>query len=653
MLPSFGTSFPLPSYSRRREGPASRKGWPALFLCLHLRYNAAMNQVIAQKLKLLPDTPGVYRMYDEAGEVIYVGKAVNLKNRVRQYFQNSPKAPKVAAMVSHIVDFEYILTANETEALTLESNLIKSLQPRYNILLKDDKHFPYVRLDVRQDFPRFEVVRRVQKDGARYFGPYLSAINLRDALNMIRDAFPVRHCKKDLKKAIARGERPCLMYHLGKCCAPCSGQVSRAEYHALLDSVCHFLEGHTGPIVERLTADMERAADSLEYERAGQIRDRIAAVKSLGEKQQAISTAGAVRDVFALARDDQDAVVFALFVRGGKIVGTERLRMACGEEEGAEVMAGFLKQYYAEGVPVPPEIVVHELPEDAAAIEAWLTEKRGHKAALICPRRGEKRKQAAMAYQNGLDAIEKARELEHRAWEKGEGALAALCGAIGLEVLPERMECYDNSHIRGRDTVSGMVVFLNGQPAPKEYRRFRIKEEAGGDDLAAMREVLTRRFQKAREGDAKFAELPDLLVVDGGKEQLKVALEVLGDYGLDIPAIGLAERSETILLPGVEEPLALPRRDPALHLLQRIRDEAHRFAITYHRSLRARNALMSQLDQIDGIGPKRKRALFEHFLTLDAIREADVEALCAAPGMNRPAAQRVFDHFHMEKSGPA
>ncbi len=643
----------MSAYFFARLPQLEQAGGPALFLRREIGYNAAMNQVIQEKLKLLPDAPGVYRMYDAAGQVIYVGKAVNLKNRVRQYFQNGPKPPKVAAMVAHIQDFEYILTANETEALTLESNLIKSLQPRYNVLLKDDKHFPYVRLDIRQDFPRFEVVRKIQKDGARYFGPYLSALSLRDALNMIRDSFPVRHCKKDIHKAIARGERPCLMYHLGKCCAPCSGKVSRAEYHALLDSVCRFLEGHTQPIIEKLTQDMVRASEAMEFERAAQIRDQIQAVRSLGEKQQAISTAGAMRDVFALARDDLDAVVFALFVRGGKIVGTERLRMACGQESGPEVMGEFLKQYYAEGVPIPPEIVVHELPEDAAAIEAWLTEKRGHKAALICPQRGEKRKQADMAYQNGMDAIEKARELEHRAWEKGEGALAALCGAIGLEVLPVRMECYDNSHIQGRDTVSGMVVFRNGQPAPKEYRRFRIKEEAGGNDLVAMEEVLTRRFQRAQDGDEKFGELPDLVVVDGGAEQLKVALAVLERFGLDIPAIGLAERSETILLPGNPEPLVLSRRDPALHLLQRIRDEAHRFAITYHRSLRGKNALMSQLDQIQGIGPKRKRALFNHFLTLDAIKQADVETLRQAPGMNLPAAEQVYRHFHMENSSDA
>ncbi|MDR0840481.1 MAG: excinuclease ABC subunit UvrC [Christensenellaceae bacterium] len=610
-----------------------------------------MNQTLAEKIKLLPDSPGIYRMYNAAGEVIYVGKAINLKNRVRQYFQNSEKPPKVQAMVRHIVDFEYVLTANETEALTLESNLIKALQPRYNILLKDDKHFPYVRLDVAQDFPRFEVVRRVKKDGARYFGPYLSGLALRAALNLIRDAFPVRHCKKDLKKAIARGERPCLMYHLGKCCAPCSGQVSREEYHALLDSVCRFLEGYTGPILERLTEDMQRAAENMEYERAADLRDRIAQVKSLGEKQKAISTGGAERDVFALVREEHDAIVYGLFVRGGKIIGAERFAITCADEEADEVMASFLKQFYNESGAIPAEIVVRDPLHAAeqAEIETWLSDIRGKKTSLFCPQRGEKRKQADMAYANGLDAIRKARELEHRAWERGEGAMLRLCAIIGLEEIPRRMECYDNSHIRGRDTVSGMVVFVEGKPAPKEYRRFRIKAEAGGDDLIAMREVLTRRLERAKAGDVKFMELPDLLVVDGGREQLNVALEVLAGFGLELPAIGLAERSESIILPDNPDPIVLGLHDPALHVLQRIRDEAHRFAITYHRSLRAKNALMSELDGIQGIGPKRKKALFDHFLTLDAIRAADVETLCAAKDMSRAAAEAVYAHFHMEK----
>ena len=609
-----------------------------------------MNDIIAEKLKLLPDEPGVYKMYDGSGEIIYVGKAVNLKNRVRQYFQHTPKPPKVEAMVSHIEDFQYIITSNETEALTLESNLIKALMPRYNILLKDDKHFPYVRLDTKQDFPRFEVVRKVKKDGAKYFGPYLSSLSLKDALTAIRDIFPVRHCKKDIHKAIARNERPCLMYHLGKCCAPCSGKVSREEYHRLLESVSRFLEGHTGPIIELLTEQMQSASENMEYEKAAQLRDRIKAIKSLAEKQQAISVTGSERDIFAFVKDKEDSVVFALFERGGKIIWAESMSIACGGETTGEIMASFLKQHYADGAPVPKEIVVRDMPEDKEALSEWLSENRGSKVEITCPQRGEKKKLAEMAYRNGVEAIQKARELEHRSWERGEGAMLRLCEIIGLDEIPERMECYDNSHIRGRDTVSGMVVFINGKSAPKEYRRFRIKEEVNGDDYMAMREVLTRRFQRAKDGDEKFTRLPDLLVVDGGRGQLNVALEVLEEFGLShIPAIGLAEQNEDIILPDKEEPIRLSRRDPALHILERIRDEAHRFAITYHRSLRAKNALMSELDGIDGIGPKRKRALFDAFITSENIRNASIGELCGAKGMSKPAAEKVFAHFHPEE----
>ncbi len=606
-----------------------------------------MNQEIAEKLKLLPDSPGVYQMYDAGGHVIYVGKAVNLKNRVRQYFQNSAKPPKVAAMVSHIGDFEYILTANETEALTLESNLIKAMQPRYNILLKDDKHFPYVRLDIRQDFPRFEVVRKVKKDGAKYFGPYLSALALRDSMEMIRDVFPVRHCKKDIKRAIARRERPCLMYHLGKCCAPCKGDVSREAYHALLNNVCKFLDGQTQPMIDMLTGEMRAASENMEYEKAATFRDKIASVQNLGERQQAISAKGRECDVFAYVRDGQDSVVFALFVRGGKVVGTQRYKMECGDESPGEVVASFLKQYYADSGLIPGEVVVRELPDESHAIAVWLSELRGKKVEIFRPQRGEKRRLTEMAYENGLDSIKKARELEHRSWEKGEGAMLRLCGLIGLAEIPRRMECYDNSHIRGRDTVSGMVVFIDGERAPKEYRRFKIKAEAGGDDYLAMREVLTRRFQKAADGDGKFCDLPDLLVVDGGRGQLNVALQVLGEFGLgDIPAIGLAERHEDIILPDQPEALSLADHDPALHVLQRIRDEAHRFAITYHRSLRAKNTLYSELDSVAGVGPKRKKALFDALVSAEAIREANLEALAKIKGMDRRSAQAVYDHFH-------
>lgn len=609
-----------------------------------------MNEIIVEKLKLLPDKPGVYKMFDARGEVIYVGKAVNLKNRVRQYFHSQKNMlPKVAAMVSHIEDFEYILTATETEALTLESNLIKQFQPHYNILLKDDKHFPFVRLDIRQDFPRFEVVRRVNKDGARYFGPYLSALALRDSITAVRDYFPVRHCKKDIKKAIARHERPCLMYHIGKCCAPCSGNISREEYHALLERVADFLEGDIQPIVERLTADMQEASDSMEFERAALIRDRINSVRQLDCKQRTIAAKHDERDVFAFARDDMDAVVFALFERDGRIIGTRHMKMACEGESVEDIMASFLQQFYLESGYIPPEIVVHDMPSDSETLTLWLTEQRGKKVRLICPERGEKLKLVKMAYENGMDAILKDRELTHRAWERGEGALVRLSELIGLDAIPSRMECYDNSHMQGRDTVSSMVVFTDGKPDRNEYRRFRIKADAGGDDYLAMQEVLTRRFERALSGDAKFSALPDLIIVDGGRGQLNVALSVLNELNIStIPAIGLAERNEEIILPDREEPLILERSDPALHLVERIRDEAHRFAVSYHRSLRQKTALFSILDEIEGVGAKRKKALFDAFVSLDAIKAADIDTLASANGMNRPAAEAVYAYFHRE-----
>ncbi len=619
-----------------------------------------MNEIIEEKLKLLPELPGVYRMFDAAGDIIYVGKAVNLKNRVRQYFHSQRNmGPKVRAMVSHVADFEYILVSNEMEALTLEASMVKTLQPHYNILLKDDKHFPYVRLDEKQDFPRFEVVRRVKNDGARYFGPYLSAIALRDALSCIRELFPVRHCKKDISRAIARGERPCLMFHLSKCCAPCSGAVTREEYHRLLASVADIREENTAPVTELLRAQMLAASEAMEFEKAAQYRDRVLAVERLGEKQRAMTAGGAERDVFALARESNqsdafaDSMIFALFVRGGSVVGSQHYAMDCADEAPGEVMRAFLQQYYEGSGSIPREICVLDMPEDAPELTAWLKEQRGGAVSLIAPKRGEKAEQVQLARRNGLDAIHKQRELEHRAWERGEGALARLTGLLGLEEIPERLECFDNSHIRGRDTVAGMVVFVNGKPAPKEYRRFRIRADAGGDDILAMREALTRRFERARgEGqNGKFAELPGLVVVDGGRAQLNAALEVLREQGLDyIPAIGLAERNEEIILPNEEEPLVLARGDGALHLLQRLRDEAHRFAITYHRSLHVKNALLSELDNIQGVGERRKRLLFDAFVTRDAIAAADVNALAAVRGMTRPAAQAVYDYFHPEQT---
>lgn len=608
-----------------------------------------MNQIIEEKLRLLPSAPGVYKMFNEAGEVIYVGKAVSLKNRVRQYFQSGKNQPaKVAAMVRHIADFETIRVSNETEALSLESNLIKQFKPKYNILLKDDKHFPYVRIDLRQDFPRVEIVRRVKKDGARYLGPYLSALLLRESMNVVRDHFPIRHCKKDLKRAIARRERPCLMHHVGKCCAPCSGKVSREEYHAMLSEVIAFLSGDTAGVLRELEAQMESSAAALDFERAAYLRDRIHAIRSLADKQVVIGVNHSMSDVFAVGRLDGAVLVFALFVRDGKVIGTERFRMgALSDESDADIMAAFLKQYYAEADSIPPEILVHSEPSELPQIQSWLSAAGGRSVRLHRPQRGDKAQLASLCYRNCIDALEKDAALQKRAWERGEGALAQLTGILGLETLPQRMECFDNSHIQGRDTVSSMVVFTDGQPDRKAYRRFRIRTDTGGDDLAAMREALSRRFARAKNGDVGFDALPDLLIIDGGRTQLAVATEVLDAFGLSfIPAIGLAELHELIYVPGREAPIELPRASAALHLLERIRDEAHRFAITYHRSLRQKTALFSVLDEIDGIGDRRKRALFDAFTTLNAIKSADVDTLAAVPGMNRPSAQAVYDYFH-------
>lgn len=608
-----------------------------------------MNQIIEEKLKLLPSSPGVYKMFNASGEVIYVGKAISLKNRVRQYFQSSKNhPPKVMAMVRQIADFEYIRVANETEAFSLESNLIKEFKPKYNILLKDDKHFPYIRVDLRQDFPRLEVVRRVKKDGAKYLGPFLSGLLLRDGLALVREQYPIRQCKKDIARMIARRERPCLLYHIGKCCAPCSGNISREEYHKLINEVLSFLSGNTSEILRSLHEQMDAASDEMDFERAAVIRDRIRAIDSLNEKQAVIATTNTMLDVFALARQDTNVLVFALFVRNGKVIGTEKFRMdADAEESDADILSAFLSQYYAEAEAFVPEVLLYQDATDMETISAWLSGLAKRKVEVHRPQRGEKRKLTEMAYRNCLDVLEKDASLQKRAWERGEGALSQLSAILGLETVPSRIECFDNSHIQGRDTVSSMVVFTDGQPDKSAYRRFRIRADAGGNDLIAMREALTRRFQKAEDQDAGFLPLPDLLVMDGGLAQLQVALEVLESFSLDfIPTVGLAELSETIYLPGDEPPIQLPRNSAPQHLIERLRDEAHRFAISYHRSVHNRNALYSVLDSIPGVGDKRKRALFDAFLTIDAIKAASAEELAAVPLIDSRTAESVYQYFH-------
>ena len=607
-----------------------------------------MNEKIEAKLKLLPDKPGVYKMFNARGELIYVGKAINLKNRVRQYFQSSKNhPPKVASMVSNIDDFDFVIVGNETEALNLESNLIKQNKPYYNILLKDDKHFPYIRIDYKQDFPRVEIVRKYKKDGAKYFGPYLSGFALRESITAVREHFPIRQCKKDIRKAIARGERPCLMYHIGKCCAPCTGKVTPEEYRLLLDQVTALFQGNCKTYIDDLTAKMMAESEKLNFEKAAQYRDRIRAMQSISEKQIASSASDNSYDVFALARNELETVVYGLFVRAGNVISAESFSINAGDEPFSEIISQFLLQFYVGMANIPKEIIIMDEADDVDNIELLLQQQSGHAVKIHVPRRGEKLKQGQLAKMNAEETIGRHRELTHREWERSEGALTELMQIVGMDVFPHRIECFDNSHIQGRDTVGSMVVFIDGKPDKTLYRRFRTKQNTGGDDYLAMREHLTRRFRRTIDGDEKFAELPDLLIVDGGRGQLNVALEVLNDFGLAyISCIGLAEKNEEIVLPNEKESVILARSSPVLQLLQRVRDEAHRFAITYHRNLRARNSLYSVLDNIKGIGDRRKRALYEKFLTIDAIKAADMDELKSADGMNAAAAKSVYDYFH-------
>lgn len=601
-----------------------------------------MNDLIRDKLALLPDTPGVYKMLDAFGTVIYVGKAVSLKRRVSQYFQkNRDHSPKVLAMVSHIEDFETIEVRNETEALSLESNLIKEFMPKYNILLKDDKHFPYVRINMHADFPRLEIVRRVRNDGAEYIGPFLSAVELRDQLSIIRNEFPIRHCRKDISRAIAARERPCLMYHIGKCCAPCSGQVSTKEYHALLNDVISFLNGNTAPVIQKLKASMLHASEKEDFEQAALLRDRIRSLEKLNEKQSVIFPRQYAADVFCPSRVEGRCLVFALYVRNGKVIGTEPYEIRASEEDSdSEILRAFLLQHYESARNLPPaDILLPVMPEDADAVLTLLNGIGKRAVHLFIPQRGPKKKLIELARENGTELLKKQQQLLERSWEREQKACADLAQIIGLESIPVRLECFDNSHIAGTDTVASMVVFTDGKPNKQEYRRYRIRSEAGGDDLLSMHEVLTRRLQKGEPW-------PDLIIVDGGKTQLAVALEVLDELGLSyLPVIALAESHELIYIPGEEQPVILPDNSPVLHLLERIRDEAHRFAIEYHRSLRSKRALLSVLDNIPSIGAARKRALFDAFITVDAIKAASADDLAKVKGMNRPSAEAVHAYF--------
>ncbi|MBE5780795.1 MAG: excinuclease ABC subunit UvrC, partial [Clostridiales bacterium] len=591
----------------------------------------------------LPDKPGVYIMKDEDGEIIYIGKARVLKNRVRQYFRSSKNhAAKVIAMVQKVRDIDYIITATEMEALVLECNLIKENRPFYNILMKDDKHYPYVRIDLNEPFPRVEVVRKVVNDGAKYFGPYVATGALTDVLSAVGTNFQLRNCKKDILRSLEKGERPCLNYQIGRCAGPCAGHISKEDYRAIIDSVIALLEGKSDKIIADLRKRMLAASERLDFEEAALLRDQLQTVQRVAERQLADFASLEERDIFGIGELKGNFMVQLMMVRNGKMVNSQNFLVEDPQETREDVLFSILKQYYAGAAHVPVEVLLPFEGEEVPLIADWLSEKRGRKVHLYAPQRGDKKKVVDLANANAQDSLDRRDARLKREWDRGEGALYELMEQLGLPELPKRIECYDISHTQGAYTVASMVVFTDGKADKSSYRRFRIRTVEGIDDFKSMSEVIERRLLRAMEPDEKsvksFGRLPDLIVIDGGKGQLHSAVDTMERIGFNIPMIGLAKRIEEIFLPGESEAILLKSSSPALHILQGIRDEAHRFAITYHRSLRANASLVSELDEIAGIGKKRKMALMVEYKTIEQIKLASEEELALLPGMGKAAA---------------
>jgi len=602
-------------------------------------------------LKRLPDRPGVYLMKDARGTVLYVGKAQSLRSRVRSYWQKqtgSAEIHLIRSVIDKVADLEYTMTDSVSEALLLEINLVKRHRPRYNVRLKDDKSYPFIKITMAEDFPRVERTRRLPADGSRYFGPYASASSVDEAMNLIRRLFPFRTCTLDIHEGRAAIERPCLLYHIKRCQAPCVGYIGKAEYRAQIDQIVRFLEGRQEDVARALTDQMHAASEATEYERAAALRDKVRAIERTMESQKMAAHASTEEDVLGLARQDNQAAVQLFAVRGGKMVGRDVFLLdAPRETDDATVLSGFVLQYYDRATSVPPAVLLPALPEDAAELEVFLTARRGAGVHLHVPRRGGKRELLELATRNATETLAR----EHARWLADQGktlaALEELADALGLGAVPLRIECYDSSNFQGAQSVGSMVVFEEGRPRTGEYRRFRIKTVTGANDYASHQEVLRRRFKRARSGEEGSEEelrwlLPDLVVIDGGKGQLSAAVEVLTELGYgDLAVVGLAKEREEIFLPGRESPVLLPTTSPALYLMQRLRDEAHRFAITYHRSLRAKAATRSAFDDLPGVGPKRRAALLRVFGSAKRVREAPLEQIAAVPGIGSALAAKI------------
>lgn len=597
-----------------------------------------MNTKIAEKLKTLPPNSGVYIMLDRDGEIIYVGKARVLKNRVRQYFQKSDKPVKVQAMVAKIEDFRYIITQNEVDALILENNLIKKHKPYYNILLKDDKNYAYIRIDMREDFPRLELTRKLKADGAKYFGPFMQGITVREVIDIVNAAYPVRTCKKSLP--LSRKSRPCLNHHIGRCLAPCSGCVKREEYHAILDKVVEFLKGNDKDVRAVLTKKMTESAECEDFESALIYRKHIEALDKVVRDSITALPRDLSADVFVRRNTGDKCVVGVLKIKSGKMVGGDNWEITdFTEDEGLE---SFIAEYY-EGEEFVPQKIFVENTQNLSLLQSYFQEI-GSKTKVEVPQKGVLKKLVDMAGENAENYLERLLGDKAEALKCEEG-MKEVGEALNIPP-PTRIECYDISNISGTLKVSSMVVFINGKKASSEYRRFRIKTVEGSDDFACMAETLSRRVDKYLERDTSFCDKPDLIVIDGGKGQLSSAYAIIKEKGFDTNMVGLAKREELLFKPNESDPIVMSKKSAGLMMLQRIRDEAHRFAITYHRKLRADNMTRSILSEIKGIGKKKIDILYKKYRSIDSLSEASREELALLKGISRTDAENVYEYFH-------
>lgn len=619
---------------------------------------------IEEELKKLPARPGVYIMHDQNDAIIYVGKAVSLRNRVRQYFQSSRnKGAKIEQMVARIRRFEYIVTDSELEALVLECNLIKEHRPKYNTMLKDDKTYPFIKVTLGEEYPRVLFSRSMKKDKSKYYGPYSSAFAVRETLDLIRKLYRLRTCNRVLPRDIGN-ERPCLNYHIKQCNAPCQGYISREEYRKSVDQAMDFLNGNYAPVLKLLERKMQEASEAMEFEEAITYRDLISNVRQVAQKQKITSSDGDDKDVLALAADGTDAVVQVFFIRGGRLIGRDHYFVKIGlYDKKATILNSFIKQFYSGTPFIPRELMLEVEVEEHELLEQWLSSRRGQKVFLRVPKKGTKEKLVEMARENASIVLNQDRDRIKREEGRTIGAMKEIADLLGLPHVG-RVEAYDISNISGFESVGSMVVFERGKPKRSDYRKFKIRYVKGPDDYASLEEVLTRRFthglREQRELEEKqmdrelgsFSSFPDLIMMDGGRGQVNVALRVLENLGLDIPVCGMVKddfhRTRGLYYRNVEAPI--DDHSEGFKLITRIQDEAHRFAIEYHRSLRGKSQVHSVLDDIPGVGPARRKALMRAFQSLQAIREADEEALAAVPSMNARSARQVYEFFHSEKS---